>query len=419
MVELLSVRKTCRLCGSPNIVCSIPLANVPIVSPNVGTEADESGRRLTRIVAPLDNYLCLDCGLIQLVHVVDPSLIYRNYLYRTAISLGLADHFRGLCKAVIAGAQLKTGDLVVEFGSNDGTLLSFFKDAGMKVQGVDPAQKIAAEATAKGIPTRADFFNPAVAQDIRAKRGVARAVIANNAMANIDDLGAILTGVNAIMAPDGVFVFETQYALDVFEKTLLDVIYHEHISTFSVQPVARAFGKYDLVVFDAERISTKGGSIRFWVQHVGGPRPVAPRVQNLVELEQRTGLYDLNYHRRFSEKIGKIKSELHRLINEARADGRPIGAYGTSVGCAALIHQFELEDKLDFLFDDTPFKTRLDGPGYDLPVYTAEGVLQHNPALIVILAWRYAEPIARKHEKYLKQGGKFIVPLPDISVVAK
>jgi SAM-dependent methyltransferase len=416
MSELLTVRKTCRLCGSDRIVCSVPLASVPIVSPNVGTEADETGRRLTTIVAPLDNYLCEDCGLNQLVHIVDPSLIYRNYLYRTAVSLGLAEHFRGLSRAVIDGAQLKPADLVVEFGSNDGTLLSFFRDAGMRVQGVDPAQKIAAEATARGVPTRADFFNPEVAKDIRAKLGGARAVIANNAMANIDDLASILNGVSAVMAPDGVFVFETQYALDVFEKTLLDVIYHEHISTFSVQPVARALGRFNLVVFDAERIPTKGGSIRFWVQHANGPWPVSPRVQELIELEQRTGLYDLAYHRRFGERIAAIKAELHRLIAEARASGRPIAAYGTSVGCAALIHQFELEDKLDFLFDDTPFKERLDGPGYDLPVYTADGVLKHNPALIVILAWRYAGPIKSKHAAYMAGGGRFVVPLPEISV---
>jgi hypothetical protein len=135
-----------------------------------------------------------------------------------------------------------------------------------------------------------------------------------------------------------------------------------------------------------------------------------------MALEQRTGLYDLAYHHRFSERIAQIKAGLHALISEARAGGRQIGAYGTSVGCAALIHQFELEDKLDFLFDDTPFKERLDGPGYDLPVYTAEGVLKHNPALIIILAWRYADQIRKKHARYIEQGGRFVVPLPEISV---
>jgi len=417
VTELLTIRNTCRLCGSNQIVASIPLAKVPIVSPNVGTETDDHGRKLTQIVAPLDNYLCEDCGLIQLIHVVEAKLIYRNYLYRTAISLGLSEHFRKLSEAVRSRAQLRPGELVVEFGSNDGTLLEYFRDAGMQVQGVDPAEQIAAEATAKGIPTRADFFNPAVARDIRSRLGAARAVLANNAMANIDDLGAIFTGVKALLAPDGVFVFETQYALDLFEKTLLDVIYHEHISTFSVQPLVRALGNYELVVFDAERIPTKGGSIRFWVQHCGGPHEVSGAVQELIELERRTGLYDLDYHRRFRDKINRIKAELHDLIEEARKSGRPIGAYGTSVGCAALIHQFELEDKLDLLFDDTPFKKRLDGPGYDLPIYTAADVLKCNPAMIIILAWRYAEPITRQHRQYTEHGGRFVVPLPRISVV--
>ncbi|MDO8878577.1 MAG: class I SAM-dependent methyltransferase [Pseudolabrys sp.] len=419
MSQLVTIRKTCRLCGSARIVRSIPLADVPIVSPNVGTEQDEEGRRLTMISAPLDNYLCLDCGLVQLVHVVDPALIYRNYLYRTSVSVGLADHFRGLSEAAVARLGLRSPDLVVEFGSNDGTLLGFFKEAGLRVQGVDPAKQIAAEATARGIPTRADFFNPAVADAIRSEQGPARALLANNAMANIDDLGEIFAGVKTLMAPDGAFVFETQYALDVFEKTLLDVIYHEHISTFSVQPVARSMARYGLALFDAERIPVKGGSLRLWVQHSDGPRPISPRVDALIALEQETGLYDLAYHSRFSEKIAGIKVRMHEQVDAIRARGGTVGAYGTSVGCAALIHQFELEQRLDFLFDDTPFKSRLDGPGYDLPVFTAEGVMAHKPAAILILAWRYADLIIRKHEDYLAQGGTFIIPLPDMKFVSK
>jgi hypothetical protein len=183
-----------------------------------------------------------------------------------------------------------------------------------------------------------------------------------------------------------------------------------------VQPVVRAFEKWELEVIDAERIPTKGGSIRFWIQHAGGPRPIAPRVKELILLEQQTGLYNLSYHKRFSEKIALIKARLHSLVEEARKKGGTIGAYGTSVGCAALIHQFGLENKLNFLFDDTPFKSRLDGPGYDLPVYSAEGVLQHFPQLIIILAWRYAEAIMRKHGEYIASGGRFVVPLPEISL---
>ncbi|MGC1533740.1 MAG: D-mycarose 3-C-methyltransferase, partial [Bradyrhizobium sp.] len=188
MADLIHVRRTCRLCDSPDLVCSVKLAEVPIVSPNVGTEKDPSGQRLTRIVAPLDNYLCQKCGLNQLLHVVDPSLIYRDYLYRTSVSLGLPEHFRILAEAVIERARLGDGELVCEFGSNDGTLLGAFKARGISVQGIDPARQIAAEASSRGIPTLPEFFAKALAERIRADRGAARAILANNAMANIDDL---------------------------------------------------------------------------------------------------------------------------------------------------------------------------------------------------------------------------------------
>jgi SAM-dependent methyltransferase len=418
MSDPVKVRDTCRLCGSKGLLRCIPLAAVPIISPNVGLGDSGDARALTRVVAPLDNYLCRDCGLIQLVHVVDPRLIYRNYLYRTSVSLGLAEHFQGLASAVIVGLGLASGDRVVEFGSNDGTLLRFFKQAGMLVTGVDPAEAIAAEATRSGVPTRADFFGARFAEALRAEQGPAKAIIANNALANIDDLDDILRGVKELLSPDGAFVFETQYALDVFEKTLLDVIYHEHISCFSVQPVERAFRRYGLQVFDAERIPTKGGSIRFWVQHVGGPRAVAARVGELITLESATGLYDPGYLARFGEKIARIKGRLHELIARKAAEG-PIAGYGTSVGSAALIHQFELEDKLDLLLDDKPFKDRLEGPGYDLPVFTGTVVAQRRPALIVILAWRYADAIIGKHGDYVAGGGTFVVPLPDISVITR
>ena len=129
--ELVRIRRTCRCCGSPALELSVPLARVPIVSPNV----DVTERSVITTMAPLDTYLCRECGLIQLTHVVDPKLIYRNYLYRTAVSRGLADHFRSLCDAAVTRVGLVAGSLVIEFGSNDGTLLGFFREKDMRVLG--------------------------------------------------------------------------------------------------------------------------------------------------------------------------------------------------------------------------------------------------------------------------------------------
>lgn len=414
------VRRTeCRLCGSTDLVRSVPLAQVPIASPNVGTFENQSGDRLDQIVAPLDNYLCGSCGLNQLVHVVDPSLIYRDYLYRTSVSLGLSDHFRDLANGVVEALQLPADSLVVEFGSNDGTLLRHFKNAGMRVQGIDPAQAIASEAAAAGIPTIADFFSEPIAKQIVADSGRADVIVSNNAMANIDSLDQILDGVRTLLKADGVFVFETQYALDVFEKFLLDVIYHEHISTFSVKPVVEAFGRFGLEVFDVQRIPTKGGSIRFWVQRKNGRRIQSSQIERLIQRESDSGLYDPAYHREFAAKVQNLKCQLHAISDEAHSQGRLIAGYGTSVGCAALIHQFELEQRLDCLYDDTPFKSVIEGPGYRLPVHKGEFLRTHDPAIVIILAWRYAKPIMVNQQSYLKSGGRFVVPLPELSVFSE
>jgi SAM-dependent methyltransferase len=413
MNDLVKIRDNCRLCGSHRLALSLPLPSVPIVSTNVG-KVERHADVAAKLSAPLDTYLCQECGLIQLVHVVDPSLIYHNYLYTTSLSLGLADHFRGLRDAVLTRLGLPAGSLVMEFGSNDGTLLGFFQQSGMKVVGIDPAEAIAAEATRKGVPTLADFFGHRVAEKLRAQHGPAKVIIANNAMANIDDLDDILRGIAELLDHDGAFVFETQYALDVFDKTLIDVIYHEHISCFSVQPVERALERYGLQVFDAERIPTKGGSIRFWIQRRDGSRPVADRVHALIELENQSGLYDLNTHARLTRKIESVRSHLHDMISKTKAAGGRVAAYGISVGGVALIHQFELADKLDFLLDDKPMKDRLDGPDYSLPIYNADGVYSQSPALIIILAWRYVDPIIAKHQRYMDAGGKFAVPLPEV-----
>lgn len=410
--EPVQKRDTCRCCGSPKIVLSIPLAQTPIISPNVGEDKYQKPSGIREVVAPLDTYLCQDCGLIQLTHVVDPALIYQNYLYRTSISKGLDEHFKSLCEEAVTRLEIPLGSLIVEFGSNDGTLLKHFKNIGMEVVGIDPAEDLAKEANAAGIPTRVDFFNESTAHKIQNKHGSATLILSNNVMANIDNIIPVLKGIRVLMSENGVYIFETQYALDVLENTLLDVIYHEHVSCFSVRPIIAAFERCDLEVFDAERIPTKGGSIRIWVQHRGGPQTIKPSVNELVKLENKAGLYDLEYHKKFSSRIKKIANDLNNNIKQIQGSGGKIAAYGTSVGCAALIHQFKLEDKIDFFIDDTPFKAYLAGPGYDLPVYSGASVYTENPSLIIILAWRYADIIMTHHQKYLDAGGRFLVPLP-------
>ncbi len=412
MTSLFHHRTTCRLCGSSQVEIFVPLNPIPLTSPNIGMTDELRSRGDTEVMVPVDVWVCHDCGHIQLLDVIDSAIQYNNFLYTTSISLGLAEHFGALAREVIERAGLKAGDLVVEVGSNDGTLLRFFKDAGMVVLGIDPARETARRATEAGIETIGDFFTGALGRQLRETRGAAKVIISNNTFANLDDCDDVTQGIVALLAADGLFVFETSYGADVIEKGLLDTIYHEHLSYFTVRPLERFFRRHGMEMFDVERIWTKGGSIRGFVQHKEAGRPILPGVAELIAHETALGLDRRPIYQAFSDRIEVARAKLEDQIAEAAKTGRPLAAYGASVGSVTLIHQFDLSRRLAFIADDKPLGEALAGPTYRIPIVASPALYDQNPALVVILAWRYAEPIMAKHRAFTEKGGVFAMPLP-------
>jgi hypothetical protein len=411
-------RNTCRLCGSTHLDIAVPLAPMPIATPNFLLPGFDSDHPVFKEPVPLDLSLCTDCGLLQVVYVGNPELQYRNYVYTTSISLGLHEHFGNYSREVIETLDLAPGSLVVEMGSNDGTLLSFFKERDMAVQGVDPAVAIAKSATERGIPTLGTFFNADSAAQVLAERGPAKVIIANNVLANIDDLSGVTAGLRTLLAPDGIFVFETQYGADVVEKNLLDTVYHEHLSYFDITPLVTYYAANGLKVIDVQRIWTKGGSIRVMVQRAECTRPERPSVAAFLAEEKAKGMFKPAYYQQLTDAVTKVRADLANIVAEQKAMGKTVAGYGVSVGTTTLMPQFGIASDLAFLVDDDPNKEKvLSGPGYDIPVHTSEKLLQDQPGAVVIFAWRYAEPIMAKNRAYLEQGGKFVIPLPAVTVI--
>ena len=171
---------------------------------------------------------------------------------------------------VIRYVPLTAGNRVLDIGSNDGTLLSFFQKAGMKVLGIDPARKIAEEATRRGIPTWPEFFNSELAQRIAGNSARVQVVTANNMFAHADGLPDILDGIAGLLDPKGIFVFEVSYLLDVIERNLFDTIYHEHLSYHSVKPLVSFMQRHGLELVRVQRVDSHGGSIRCYAAPAGG-----------------------------------------------------------------------------------------------------------------------------------------------------
>jgi SAM-dependent methyltransferase len=407
-------RKNCRLCDGAHLELALPIAASPVADAYVSTERLEEKQE----TYPLDLYLCLDCGHVQNVDVVDPEILFRDYIYVTSSSPGLVEHYRGYADEVTARFAVKSGSLAVEIGSNDGSLLQFFKSKRLRVLGIDPARRIAEEATAKGVMTLPEFFSEKLAHSIRAQYGPAAVLAANNVFAHADNLADIVCGIRALLADDGVFVFEVSYLVDIVDRLLFDTIYHEHVSYHSIAPLKRFFERLGMQLFDVQRISSKGGSIRGFAQRLPeGKRPVAPIIGELLEIEARRGFMELEVYREFGEAIELRKAALIRVVDEVRAAGKRIAGYGASTTVTTLIWHFELTDQLEFLADDNPRKHGLFSPGCHIPVLPSDELYARKPDYVIILAWNFSAPIIKRHRRFLDEGGKFVIPLPELRIV--
>ncbi|MBV8073963.1 MAG: methyltransferase domain-containing protein [Candidatus Eremiobacteraeota bacterium] len=402
------------MCASPALELRLGLAPIPIATPNFSVPAHLRASPEFHTGVPLDLYQCASCGHVQVGVIGNPEYQYRDYVYTTSVSLGLAQHFARYARETIERLELPPGALVVEIGSNDGTLLRNFRDAGMRVVGVDPAKRIAASATASGIETLAEFWNAATARAVRERFGGAALVIANNVIANVPDLIDFGRGVAEALEPGGAFVFETQYGADVVERALVDTIYHEHISYFLAKPTRIWLESLGLEMLDVEAIATKGGSMRVTAQPLGGARKASASVEQWIARERAEAMFGAPFFAQLGNRIAAIRDELR-----ARAErSRGMAGFGVSVGTTTMLAQFGLYDRIAFLVDDDPKKDRaLVGPGYAIEVLAPQALLERRPEATIIFAWRYADAIVAKHAAYANAGGCFVVPLPEVREV--
>jgi SAM-dependent methyltransferase len=406
-------RDNCRLCGSKELTLVLKLAPTPIADAYVSAERAKQDQPLY----PMDIFLCRSCGLSQMLDVINPETLYRDYIYVTTSSLGLLDHFESTAEDILSRIKPEKGSRVVDIGSNDGTLLRHFKKRGMNVLGVEPASEIALAATKSGVETLPLFFDKALGKKIRQERGAAKIITMNNLMANIDDLSDMVGGLRELLDSDGVFIFESYYLPDLIENMVFDFLYHEHLSSFSVKPIQSFFKRNGMELIDVQRIPTKGGSLRYTAQLAGGPRPVSPMVTELLKLEETRGIHQPEVFKTFAKRIDKAREELAQQLKEIRAKGKSVAGYGASATTTTMIYHFNITDQMDFIVDDNPAKQNTFSPGCHIPVLSSQAIYEKKPDYLLVLAWRYYQPIVKKHQTFLAQGGQFIVPLPKLQIL--
>lgn len=366
---------------------------------------------------PLHLVRCTKCGLLQLDFVVDPKKVFPpEYPYRTGLTNMLIRNFQELAATMEIMKLYKKGDLVVDVGSNDGTLLKQFKAHGARVVGVEPTNA-AKVANQSGILTIQDFIGKKAVQKITSKFGMAQVVTATNAFAHINDTHSLVDNIKSLMDKDGVFVSESQYLMDIIEKLEFDTIYHEHLRFYALKPLVHLFKMHGMSVVDAERIHAAGGSIRVYARK--GRRAMSDRAKKLLAAEKKAGLDTKAGLQKFTHKVLIAKRDLLALLLECKKKGARIVGVTSSARSNTLLGFTHIDDTiLDYTGEKkgSP-KIGMYTPGTHIPVVDEARIFSDQPDFALILSWHIGEELAKKI-RAAGYKGKFIIPLPRPRIIS-
>jgi hypothetical protein len=406
-------RDTCRVCDAANLELILSLGPTPLANGFLASPAEFAAERSY----PLDLYFCPGCSLLQLLDVVRPDVLFRHYLYVTGTSSTMAAHNRAYAETLVERLDLQSSDLVVEIASNDGSLLRSFRSRGVRTLGIEPARNLAAEASQSGVETANEFFTGALARQLRADRGPARAVIANNVLAHVDDPRDFLGGCRELVAVDGLIAIEAPYVGELVDKVEYDTVYHEHLSYFSIAALLRLAEAVELRVVQIDRLSVHGGSLRLYLSRSASDH--APEVRALVERERAAGLSSAARYRRFAADAGESRRALVTLLERLAHDGEHVAAYGAPAKGNTLLNFCRIDTRLvPYTVDKNPRKVGLYTPGAHIPVRPVSSIDGGNgPDFLLVLAWNLAEEIMNEQRAYRSRGGRFIIPVPRAQVI--
>jgi len=402
-----SASPACLACGSTRRERVLDLGSTPLANANV--RAQDLAKPEARY--PLELLFCLDCALVQLSELVPPEILFSDYCYMTGASSTMVAHFGAFAAAATKRFGLGAKALVVEVASNDGTLLAAFLQSGTRVLGVEPAANLCVVAEEKGVESLPRFFGTAVARELRAERGPAAMVCANNVLAHVPDLPGVLLGMRLLSEPAGVVSIEFPWLYRLVEHLEYDTVYHEHLSYFSLVALEQAFARAGLAIFDIEELSVHGGSLRV-LARAGNEH--GPRVAELVARERALGLDRAEGFHAFARRVAANKTALRALLVGLKQDGKRIAAYGAPAKGNTLLNYCGISTELvEYTVDKNPLKVGCLTPGARLPIRPVSVLAEDRPDYALILPWNLAPEIVTQERLYRERGGRFLVPIPE------
>lgn len=396
----------CRLCHSPDVNKVVDLGFHPLAD----TFLPEHLQLGPEVAYPLHLGSCQSCGHVFTIYPVTPEDRYQkqDYSYDSSNSQVAISHFKEFCDAVLAGKEISDDAVIVDIGSNVGTLLSHFRDSGYaNIIGVEPSGNISRQAVAAGVPTINEFFNVQAAEKIL-ETGQVEVLLSSNVVNHADDIPALLKIAKSILSPTGIFVFEVPYLLDLIQRTAFDTIYHEHVHYYGIKPLKACMEREGFSIFNVERLDYMCGSIRVYTR-VGGHQ--SDIVDALIADEDAFALYAPETYDAFMKRVEAVKASVNTHLWDIRSRGGKIIGIGAATKGNTFLNYCKLDsDLIAYIADASPLKIGKRTPGSHIPII-ADGDIDSEATHALILPWNIAEFLVKK---LAHLGVEFYIPQVEV-----
>lgn len=417
----LITRTTCRICGCPHLAPVLSLGDQRIA----GAFADPNGDQPVERAIPLELVRCdmtsdqEACGLIQTKHTVPGSILYSSYWYRSGVNRTMTENLHGIARGVEAIVPLESGDLVVDIGCNDGTLLDGYQTEGLRHLGFDPSD-VARYAIEKGYDVVNDFFS---GEALRRRRPdqKAKAITSIAMFYDLEHPRAFVADVAGALADGGIWVIELHYLPMMLEANAFDAIVHEHLEYYSLAVIERLIGEEGLEVVSAELNDINGGSIRLFIGHAGRHERTPEQLDALMKLRIREfelALDSAEPYEQFRLGAERVRDELITLCRQLHGEGKKIHVYGASTKGNTILQYAGLDsDCIEAAADRNPDKWGSETIATKIPIISEEQSREMKPDYYLALPWHFLDEFIERESEFLARGGQFIVPLPEVRVV--
>ena len=405
--------KKCRLCESRNLNLFINFGKMPLAGAFLSKKKIKD-----EILYPMGMQYCKNCTSVQVDTVVPLEVLFKKYFYFSSSIGTLINHFFDLSE-IISKKILKKGGNVLEIGCNDGVFLNHLvKNNKINCIGVDPAKNVIKKINNKKIKTYNVPFNFELAKKINKKINKIDVIVSSFSFGHIDNMKSVTKGIDLLLDKDGVFIFEIYYLGTVIKELQYDMMYHEHMTYYTIKSLNNFLTKYNLKIFDIKKIKLRSGSLRFYCCRPYNKKFKSNNLKKYLQEENKKGFNNLSSLKKYNIKISKTKNDIIKVIKKLKSENKKIYGYGASGRGTVIMNYCKLDKTyLDYVVDDAPAKRGKYTPGTHVKIISWEDLKKVGyPDYFVLFAWPFISEIKKKRSEYIKNGGKFITPLPEVKV---